>query len=49
MEIEEGKINEEILEGIDDPMTKANKVMSHELEILDNVPLYVFREIIKRS
>lgn len=42
------KINEEILEAIDDPVAKGNKLISHELEILDNVvPLYVFRERIK--
>lgn len=39
-----GKINEDIMQGMDDPLAKANKLMQHELEILNGVPTYVFRD-----
>lgn len=39
-----GKINDDVLQGIDDPLAKANKLMEHELEFLEGVPAYVFRD-----
>lgn len=32
------------MQGVDDPLARANKLIEHELEILEGVPAYVFRD-----
>lgn len=41
--LNKGKINDDVLQGINDPLAKANKLMEHELEILEGLPAYVFQ------
>lgn len=36
--VSRGKINNKILEGINDPVAIDDKLLLHELEILENVP-----------